>query len=66
MQLEREKKRKREKQKKRKTEKEKKEAEQKTNRITEGHIFLLVKTRAPFRFMSSICNVKACFYLAVT
>jgi hypothetical protein len=59
MQLSRERKREKEK-------KEKKEAEQKTNRITEGHIFLLVKTRAPFRFMSSICNVKACFYLAVT
>jgi hypothetical protein len=58
MQLEREKKRKRE--------KEKKEAEKKTNRMKEGHIFLLVKRREWFRFMSRICNVKACFYLAVT
>jgi hypothetical protein len=62
MQLLRE--RKREKEKKEK--KEKKEAEKKTNRIKEGHIFLLVKKRAWIRFMSSICNVKACFYLAVT
>jgi len=50
----------------RKREKEKKEAEKKTNRIKEAHIFLLVKRRAWFRFMSRICNAKACFYLAVT
>jgi hypothetical protein len=61
MQLLRERKREKE---KNRTKRKKKQKRKQT--IKEGHIFLLVKRRAWFRFTSRICNAKACFYLAVT
>jgi hypothetical protein len=59
----------REKEKKRKEKKRKREKrsrkENKQNK-RRAYFFLIVKIREWFRVMSSICNVKACFYLAVT